>query len=115
MPGGLATGHVRPPGNEPALGKLDDGVLPDPASAQGHREYLADGAHSLPDGGILEVVVPIPARLLRRIGDAFEDRRGSGSDLPFGAHDAWWLRVGHFCIEPLVRSPRPAVLWRPNR
>jgi hypothetical protein len=82
--------------------KLDDGVLADAASTQGHREHITHGADALPSNGFSEVVVPVPARLLRRVSDSLEDRLGAGRDLPAGAHHVRRrLNVRHARIEPL--------------
>ena len=58
-----------PPGDEPALGELDDVVLPDLAVREGHGEDLAGGPDPLAGGRLGEVVVAVPAGLPRRVGE----------------------------------------------
>ena len=91
VPGrGLSLGRWQP-GDRAALGEVDDVVLTHPATQVGHREDVADGAHALAGLRLGEVVVAVPARLLRGVGDQVEEDRSRGGDLPGGGDEA--LRV----------------------
>jgi len=76
MTGRLASGHIRTPRDQATFVKLHDRVFSDAAAGQPHGEHIADGTDPLPRVGVPEVVVAVPTRLLRGVGDQFEDRFG---------------------------------------
>ena len=62
-----------PPRDPPSLRELDDVVLPVCAAGQCHDEHVADRAHPLSGRRGGEVVVAVPPRLRRGVGDQRED------------------------------------------
>lgn len=66
------------PGDEPALGEIDNVVLTIHPLGQGRDEGTAGPTHSLAFDGRTEVVVSVPFRLPLRIGDELEHRLGGG-------------------------------------
>ena len=61
------------PGDAPGFVELDDVVLADAATGQRRGEYVSESADALSGVGLGEVVVAVPLRLLRGIGDQLED------------------------------------------
>lgn len=78
----------RLPGDAATLDELDHMIFPNVAAGGQHRENVTDAADTLPSGRLNQVVVAVPPWLLRRIGDAFEDRLKPGRDIPTRADDA---------------------------
>src|SRR6185369_8763821 len=76
-----------PPRDEPALLELDDVVLPDAAHGDRHREHITHRPHPLAGWRFGQVVVAVPSRLQRWIGDEFEDFVRGRRDLTARADD----------------------------
>ena len=85
----------RQPGDASSLDELDNVVDPSAPNRQHRRERVTDAPDALSGGSGDEVVVAIPFRLTRRIGDQLEDwhvmtsnQTGSTDDrgLPVVAH-----------------------------
>jgi hypothetical protein len=63
-------------------------VLADAAPPELHHEYVTDRSDALALGRDGQVVVAVPARLFRRIGNQLEDAFGARHDLTARAHHA---------------------------
>jgi len=108
----IAAWHVRAPRNETTFVELDHSVLADATAKQPHGEDIADGADSLPGLRFPEVVVPVPARLLRRVSDQLEDRLRPCRDHSARAHDPrHLLGVAHPPIVAAGTDRTTALEW----
>jgi hypothetical protein len=100
MPGRLLPRLGWPPRNAAALAELGHVVLSDVPLRGRHNEHVADRADSLPGSRLSQIVVAIPARLLRRVGNELKDQVSACRYLAAGTHDARNLIVhGHTDIE----------------
>jgi hypothetical protein len=68
----------RSPCDAEALVELHDMILADLPSGEGHGEDIADSADPLAVGRLRQVVIAVPARLLRRVSDELEDLLRTG-------------------------------------
>lgn len=85
----------RQPRDAPRLFELDDVVRAHPTGGEEHGEHLAGAADAARVLGFGEVVVAVPAGLVRGIRDELEDPgRGGGDDAVCG-HDGREHGVGH--------------------
>ena len=90
-------GLGRRPRDPPALLELHHVVLTEGPLRQPHDEDVAHGLDALAGVGPREVVVAVPARLLRRVGNQLEDPFGGSVDLADRADDP----------RSVVRGPGP--------
>src|SRR5664279_2187283 len=79
----------RLPGDAPTLDELHHVVLPNTATGERHREHVTNATDALAGWCLGQVVVSVPPRLLRRIGNQLEDRLKPGRDIPTRAGDPW--------------------------
>src|SRR5271165_957136 len=105
MPWRSPTRLRRTPGDATAFFELDDVILADAAHRQGHGEDVAEAANALSGFGFGEVVVAIPARLLRGIRDELENTIGARGDVAACADYSRDVGVvGHAFIEACVAA-----------
>src|SRR5205807_1781927 len=101
--------HPRDPA---PLVELDHVIVPDTARGERHREHIAGAPDSLPGGCAGQVIVAVPAWLLRRIRDQLEDQPRSGRDLPAGTHHVRRNRLSPPAVT--ISRMRASPAWAPR-
>src|SRR3954466_8019862 len=94
-----------PPCDQSPLLELDDVVVPEAAHGERHREHITDRTHTLARAPFGQVVVAIPSRLQRWLGDEFEDLVRRRRDLATGADDLGSVAV-HSPIQQYLDSDK---------
>ena len=90
------------PRDQPALLEFDDVVRAIAAHGERHREHVTHSPHPLTGRRFRQVVVAIPSRLLRRIGDQFENLVRRRRDLAARTDD----RKSHMSIQQHLDSDK---------
>src|ERR1700743_380794 len=100
MTGRSLTYFGRIPRDATGFDEVDNVVLADAVTGQCHPENLAGAPDPLPRFGFDEIVIAIPERLLRGVGDQLEDPLPACPDLRGGAHYLGHVVVvGHKAIK----------------
>src|SRR5271163_2989802 len=81
------------PRDATGFNEVDNVVLTDAVTSQRHAEHLTDTPDPLPWFGFHEVVIAVPQRLLRGVGNQLEDPLRACRDLAARAHHPWDVSV----------------------
>jgi hypothetical protein len=91
-----------PPRDDPPLLELDDVIRAIAAHREGHGEHITHRPHTLAGRRVRQVVIAIPSRLLRWIGDQFENLVRWRRDLAARSDD----RKSHMSIQQHLDSDK---------
>lgn len=108
--------HSGSPSDTTTLDEVDYVVFPHAAPCESRGEYFAYGSDSLTRSSLFQVVIAVPSRLLRGVGDEFENAPCSSGDLAGSPYDSpRFLLPGHASIQARRWLTYRWTCWQSSR